>query len=112
MSNHLHVAENSVLMTDHMLEAQTMIQNLYKETVRVGLEIKSTKTQYMTNLVLSDPIKIDDNNIEQVGICKYLGHEISIRKDNQTHQFEWRIGLAWAAFERLRIVFRSDLFLY
>lgn len=107
--NHLCFADDIVLITDNMPEAQTMMQNLCEAAERVGLEINISKTQYMTNLILSDSIKINNNNIEQVGLYKYLGHEISIGRDNQTHEIKRRIGLTWAAYGKLRTVFRSSL---
>lgn len=39
----------------------------------------------MTNLVLGGSVKLD-NNIEEVSMYKYLGHELQIGKDNPTHE--------------------------
>ena len=39
----------------------------------------------------------------------YLGHEIRLGRDNQTCEIYRRIGLAWAAFGRLRGVFKGDI---
>lgn len=38
------------------------------------------------------------NIIEQVDTYKYLGHEIKIGRNNQTHEMKKRIGLTWVAF--------------
>lgn len=45
----------------------------------------------------------------QVMSHKYLGHQIRIRRDNQTCRIFRRIGLAWGAFSRLREFFKSEL---
>ncbi|XP_030747772.1 transcription factor IIIB 90 kDa subunit-like [Sitophilus oryzae] len=63
----------------------------------------------MTNLVISGNVSVDGANIEQVYSYKYLGHEITIGRDNQTHEIQRRVGLTWAAFGKLRYVLKSDL---
>lgn len=107
--SHLCFADDIVLITDDTAKAQTMLQNLQTAAEKVGLEINLSKTQYMTNLVLSNSLKINNINIEQTYSYKYLGHEISIERDNQTREIQRRIGLTWAAFGKLKSVFRSNL---
>lgn len=63
----------------------------------------------MTNLVLSGNTLADEDNVEQVATYKYLGHEITIGRENQTHEIKKRIGLTWTAFGKLRNVFKTDI---
>ena len=77
--------------------------------LRKKLKINLSKTQHITNLVLSGNLNINNIPLEQVHIYKYLGHEIGIRRDNQTHEILRRIGLSWAAFGKLRHILRSDI---
>lgn len=107
--NHLRFADDILIIADSMHEAKQMLQRLGEASNAVGLKINTNKTQYMTNLVMSEAIKIDGISIEQVGSYKYLGHEISIGRDNQTREISRRIGLTWAAFGRLRNIFKSDI---
>lgn len=86
-----------------------MIRTLKDSSEKVGLKINFEKTNIMTNLVMSDNINIDNNIIQQVHTYKYLGHEIKIGKDNQTHEISRRIGLTWAAFGKLGYILRSNV---
>ncbi|KAK4876845.1 hypothetical protein RN001_009351 [Aquatica leii] len=91
--NHLRFADDLVLITDKIDEANKMLQELKAASKEVGLDINYTKTRYMTNLVLSDNISADDIKIEQVYSYKYLEHELTIGRDNQTHELKRRINL-------------------
>ena len=39
----------------------------------------------------------------------YLGHKLKLGLDNQTAEINRRIGLAWAAFGKLRLIFKSKM---
>lgn len=53
-----------------------MLETLKEASDHVGLKINYSKTKFMTNLVLSRNISVNGDNVEQVTIYKYLGHEI------------------------------------
>ena len=59
----------------------------------------------MANVVLAKNISTYGTQIEQVYTYKYLGHEIKLGRDNQTTELNRRIGLTWAAYEKLRDVY-------
>ncbi|CAG9826656.1 unnamed protein product [Diabrotica balteata] len=86
-----------------------MLQELYTATKRVGLKIFFSKTQFMTDLVHNKNISVEDKDIEPVDSYKYLGHEIRISRDNQTIELKRRINLAWAAFGKIKNIFRSTI---
>lgn len=79
-----------MLITDNTEEAQLMLE-MVNETSKVGLKLNLTKTQFMTNLVLSGTLRITNDSIEQTHIYKYLGHKINIGRDNQTHEIRRRM---------------------
>lgn len=107
--NHLRFADDIVLISDRLDKAMRMLESLQTASRRVGLKINTSKTQFMTNLVVSNSITLEYSEIEQVSCYKYLGHEIRINRDNQTAELQRRIGLAWAAFGNLRKIFKSDI---
>ena len=107
--NHLRFADDIVIISDCINKARKMLERLHQISGRIGLKINTSKTQFMTNLVVSDKIQIEGYNIDQVTTYKYLGHEIRLGRDNQTCEIYRRIGLAWAAFGRLRGVFKGDI---
>lgn len=106
---HLRFADDIVLITDNIGEAKQMIEEIVQASLKVGLQINASKTQIMTNLVLAQNIKTGDSEIKETYMYKYLGHEIQIGKNNQTHEIQRRIGLGWAAFGKLREVFKSNI---
>lgn len=106
---HLRFADDIVLIADRFDHAMAMLEQLNSASHKVGLKINVSKTQLMTNLVLSEGVYIDGIQVEETTSYKYLGHEIRINRDNQTHELMRRIGLTWAAFGNLRHVFKADL---
>lgn len=107
--SHLRFADDIVITADSIDQAQSMLTSLHAACKDVGLKINFAKTQFMTNLVLSQNISVDNAYIEQVVRYKYLGHELKITRDNQTSELHRRIGLTWAAFGKLRDVFKSEM---
>lgn len=107
--SHLRFADDLILITDDLKEAQEMLSELNLASREVGLKINTGKTKFMTNLVASENITVNNTNIEQVYSYKYLGHEIRLGRDNQTCEIGRRIGLTWAAFGRLSYILRSDI---
>ncbi|KAL6417186.1 hypothetical protein ACFW04_014615 [Cataglyphis niger] len=71
--SHLRFADDIVLISDSLDEASEMLNRLNIASCKVDLKINLEKIQLMTNLY-----------IEQDHKYKYLGHEICIRRDNQT----------------------------
>lgn len=107
--NHLRFADDIVLIADNAKDASEMLRSMYEASLEVGLKINFQKSQFMTNLVLSDNVSVGGTKIEQVMSYKYLGHEIRIGRDNQTCETYRRIGLAWAAFGKLKDVLKADI---
>ncbi|XP_030755289.1 uncharacterized protein LOC115881780 [Sitophilus oryzae] len=106
---HLRFADDIVLVSDNIGDSKQMLEELVQASLKVGLRINTSKTQIMTNLVLTQNIRIGDADIKETHIYKYLGHEIQIGKNNQIHEIQRRIGLGWAAFGKLRETFKSDI---
>uniref|UniRef100_A0AAR5P7F6 Reverse transcriptase domain-containing protein n=1 Tax=Dendroctonus ponderosae TaxID=77166 RepID=A0AAR5P7F6_DENPD len=50
-------------------------------SLEVGLKINMSKTQIMTNLILSESINIAEAAIDQTTAYKYLGHKICLGRD-------------------------------
>lgn len=110
--NNLRFADDIVLFSDDLEEMRLMLQDLQEVCGGVGLVINMSKTKFMTNLVPSCGLKISDHEIELVDKYIYLGHEVRITRDNQTCELKRRTTLAWAAFGKLRDVFKSDIPVY
>ncbi|CAG9837260.1 unnamed protein product [Diabrotica balteata] len=107
--NNLRFADDILIIAEDLGMAREMVQELVVGTEIVGLNINISKTKIMTNLVPNQNISIGGKEIELVDIYIYLGHEIMIGRDNQTHELKRRVGLGWAAFGKLRETFKSEL---
>lgn len=107
--SHLRFADDLVLVADGFGKAKDMLMELESASRKVGLNINISKTKLMTNLVISEDLRVNNLNIEQVYSYKYLGHELRLGRDNQTCEMGRRIGLAWAAFGRLNYILKSDI---
>lgn len=72
----MRFADDIVITADGIDQAQTMLESIHEACKEVGLKINFTKTQCMTNLVMSENISVDGRSIEHVVSYRYLGHEI------------------------------------
>lgn len=107
--NHLRFADDIVIVSDSLGEIKDMLQELNDALHEIGLTINFDKTKIMTNMVPSEHIQIHNNRIELVHKYVYLGHEIKISRDNQTCELARRITLGWAAYGKMRDIFRANI---
>ena len=68
-----------------------------------------SKTKIMINIDDDRDIKIGDTIIQRFDSYVYLGHKLKVGLDNQTAEVKRRIGLGWAAFGKLRQIFKSKM---
>lgn len=107
--SHLRFADDIILIAANLDQAQVMLEQLNEESNKVGLKMNLSKTKYMTNINDDRDIKIGDTVIERVDSYVYLGHKLQLGLGNQTAEINRRIGLAWAAFGKLRLIFKSKM---
>ncbi len=74
-----------------------MGSDLKRERSKVGLKINDTKSMLMTNEEGTEPIRIDDLEINRVREYKYLGQIISL-KGGPSKEISTRITNSWKAF--------------
>ena len=106
--NDLALADDIALLENDSTHAQRKLDKLEHEAKKVGLKINFQKTQQMrlnqsSNLSTTDPLAIKGQPINIVNDFKYLGSYVrSTERDVKI-----RIGLAWAAFAKLKSICRS-----
>lgn len=108
--NNLRFADDIVLISDNMEDIKKMTKDLREAAGTIGLKMNINKTKVMSNREDATPIEIEgEKKIEIVEEYIYLGQLISLSGDCQVKEVERRIQLGWAAYGKLRQVFRSSL---
>ena len=100
-------ADDIVLLSNEIEQAQIFFKKVEKETMKVGLHVNSEKTKYLAlnQRVAPEIITADGTNIEYVDDYKYLGSWIgSTEKD-----ISIRKTLAWKASNKLSQIWKSSL---
>src|SRR6202012_467856 len=85
------------------------VERPYLEVRNREITMNLSKTKVMTNIDDDAVIKVGDDVIERVDSYIYLGHKLKLCLDNQTDEEKRRIGLGWAAFGKLRLIFKSKM---
>src|ERR1700761_3580759 len=107
--SHLRFADDIVLIAMDLDQAQVTLQQLNEESSKIGLKMNLSNTKIMTNIDDDRDIKIGDTVIERVDNYIYLGHKLKLSLNNQTAEIRRRIGLGWAAFGKLNLIFKSKM---
>ena len=107
--SHLRYADDIVLFSKSLRQIQEMLNQLNKESKKVGLKINIEKTKIMLNQH-STPINIhkEGSTIEKVEQFNYLGHRLELN-GSMEGEMKRRIQLSWSAFNKLSEVFKSKL---
>ena len=86
-------------------QAETLLHSLERAAAGIGLHVNAHKTEYMCYTQKGDISTLDITPLKLVDKFTYLGSSVSsTEKDIDT----W-LKKAWAAFDRLSIIWKSDL---
>ena len=103
--NHLRFADDIVLISSDIHELAEMTKELNQASKQVGLKMNIQKTKIMSEVNID--VTIDNQQIENVSQYVYLGHNITLGKENQRAEITRRIALAWAAFGKLTYILKN-----
>lgn len=103
--NHLRFADDLIILSNTPAELSKMIQELDKESHKVGLSMNTSKTKAMTNSK-AEAITLNGNPIEYVEEYTYLGQVIS-PIDQTSKEIETRIGNAWKRYWTFKEVMKN-----
>ena len=98
--SNLRFADDIVLFSNNGDELQQMIEDLNRESVRVGLKINMQKTKIMFySLAREQEFRIASQPLESVKEYVYLGQLLTGDPDHEKEIYR-RIKLGWSAYGR------------
>jgi len=95
----LRFADDVALTTSTVKDMETQLNDLNKQSKKVGLKMHKGKTKYMTNFKTEETINIEDHEIERVEEYKYLGQTLKM-EDCTSEEVMRRIKSGWSCFGR------------
>ncbi|CAF4930089.1 unnamed protein product [Pieris macdunnoughi] len=106
--HHLRFADDIVLFEENPHKLGEMIQDLNKESEKVGLKMNTSKTKLLSNSVPYE-IKLNNQPLEYVEEYIYLGQIISLT-DITTKEIKRRIANGWKRYWSLREIMKTTDF--
>ena len=98
-------ADDLALLTNTPNQAETLLHSLERAAAGIGLHVNAHKTEYMCYNQTGNITTLDGASLKLVDKFTYLGSSVlSTEKDIDT-----RLTKAWIAFDRLSIIWKSDL---
>ena len=107
--SHLRFADDIVLIANNPAELQELISDLNAASNEVGLKMNLAKTKAMYNELVDDQdLIINNTTLDRVEEYVYLGQLIH-KSGSLLPEINRRMKLAWAAFGRNAIIFKSRM---
>ena len=98
-------ADDLALLANTPNQAETLLHSLERAAAGIGLHVNAHKTEYMCYNQTGNIATLDGASLKLVDKFTYLGSSVSsTEKDIDT-----RLKKAWAAIDRLSIIWKSDL---
>ena len=98
-------ADDIAILANTPNQAETLLHSLEWAAAGIGLQVNAHKTEYMCYNQTGDISTLDGSSLKLVDKFTYLGSSISsTEKDIDT-----RLRKAWTDFDRLSIIWKSDL---
>ena len=105
--NKLRFADDVVLMAENSKDLEKMINDLCRESKRMGLHINYDKTKLLTN-GSRDLIEVDGHVVEYVEEIRYLGQMIGF-ENRFEREIQERINSSWKSYWRVGRWMKGDL---
>ena len=100
--SNLRFADDIVLFSSSITEAETMLKELNEVGKKIGLRINRKKTQFMKNALCEDAeMELEGTPIMETSSYVYLGRSMNMENDLR-EELNRRRRAAWAAFGPLK----------
>ena len=97
----MRFADDAGFLTATVRNMELQLNDLNRESKKIGLKIHKGKTKYMTNFQTSNIIKIENDEIEKVDQYKYLGQTVKL-DEHTREEVNIRIKAGWSCFGRYK----------
>ena len=97
-------ADDIALLANAPAQAETLLHNLERAAAGIGLHVNAHKTEYVCFNQTGDISTPGGSSLKQVDKFTYLGSSVSSTEKN----IDTRLTKAWAANDRLTIIWKSD----
>ena len=98
-------ADDIAILANTPIQAETLLHILERAAAGIGLYVNAHKTEYMCDNQTGDISTLDRTPLKLVDKFTYPGSSVaSTEKD-----IEARLTKAWTAFNRLSIIWKSDI---
>ncbi|KAJ1366370.1 hypothetical protein KIN20_027010 [Parelaphostrongylus tenuis] len=102
--NHLRFADDIVLITPNISQAERMLTDFDNACGKIGLQLNLTKTMFMRNGWVSNaPFTLNGTTISECSSYIYLGREINMMND-LAPELSRRKRAAWGTFKSIEDV--------
>ena len=98
-------ADDLAALSDTMVDAEMLLHKIEKSAKEIGLHINESKTEYMSYLTEGDLYSLNVTKLKKVDHFKYLGSQVG----NSSNDIDNRIGMAWAALNKMNTLWKSNL---
>ncbi|KAK6728042.1 hypothetical protein RB195_005601 [Necator americanus] len=105
--HHLHFADDIVLMTPIISEAERMLTEFDETCECIGLQLSLQKTMFMRNGWVSDsPFTLNGTNTSECTSYIYLSRKLNMKND-LTPELDRRGRAAWGAYKSIEDVVKK-----
>ena len=105
--HHLRFADDIVLITPTIQQAERMLADFDCECGKIGLQLNLTKTMFMRNGLVPDaPFTLNGTNVTECFSYVYLGREVNMMND-LAPELSRRKRAAWGAFKTIEGVVKK-----
>uniref|UniRef100_A0A0K0D632 Reverse transcriptase domain-containing protein n=1 Tax=Angiostrongylus cantonensis TaxID=6313 RepID=A0A0K0D632_ANGCA len=105
--HHLRFADNIVLITPNISQAERMLANFDKARGKIGLRLNLKKTMFMKNGLISfAPFTLNGTNVSECCSYVYLGRKINMMNDLALELIRTKRA-AWGAFKSIEDVVKK-----
>ena len=98
-------ADDIAILANTPNQAETRLHSMERAAAGIGLHVNAHKTEYICYNQAGDITTLDGNPLKLVDKFTYLGSSVSSTKKD----IDKRLTKAWRAFDRLSIIWKSDL---